>query len=468
MKLAAVGLALACAGCGSQEPEQRAQWVVTLTTDAPLPQFGDRVLIDVLDASGAQACADRPLIEGSVACRRQVAAIEPALWPISFGIAEPDTPRPLRVRVRLYRAASAGEQGLPTGRALVDRVARLPAADGVTRVWLDLPMACFGVSTDVAAATTCDPASGELAPEREMPRLPASLPEPGTWPPAARVPCPTSVSDDMRCVEGGVFLLGALVEVELFKGLRPSPERLVRLSPFAIDVAEVTVKQVRDLALKGELTGMPTPTSPDPKADAHACFFPQNIDDDSQDGMPVNCLTRDLAREICGKQGKRLPTEAEWEYVASNMDRESAFPWGESLDICSRAVVGRGRTDIAGPRGAAQGEDPSCRVAADGPVLPWGPVAGGSDADVTSLGVKNLAGNVSEYVDGDLIPYGEDCWSGIGMFQDPLCESSTPIVELQHTIRGGAWSSTGFLARAWSRSAANPSPSVGFRCARSF
>ena len=468
MRLAAwVALAL-CAGCGGKEAEERAQWVVTLTTDAPLPQFGDRVLIDVLDASGAQACDDRPLIEGSVACRRQVAAIEPALWPISFGIARPDSPKPLRVRVRLYRAASAGQQGLPEGRALIDRVATLPSADGITPVWMNLPMSCFGVSTDIDSRSTCKPQTGQLAAETDMPRTPTALPAVGSWPPAQPIPCPAAAPADMTCIEGGVFLLGAPLEVELFKGLRPSPERLVRLSPFAIDTDEVTVRQVRVLARDNKLSSLPAATSTDPKSANFACPFPQDVDDESRDALPMACITKELAQEVCVALGKRLPTEAEWEYVASNMGRESSFPWGESLDICALAVVGRGRTDIAGNQTAARGEDPSCRIAGEGPVLPWGPVAGGADTDVNLVGVKNLAGNVAEFIADDFVPFGEGCWSAPGMYQDPICESSDPSVKLLKSVRGASWSSVGFLARAWSRGASTPGPSYGFRCAKSF
>ena len=46
----ALGLLLAGAlqGCGGEQAAPRAQWRVVVTTDAPLPQFGDRLLVEVL------------------------------------------------------------------------------------------------------------------------------------------------------------------------------------------------------------------------------------------------------------------------------------------------------------------------------------------------------------------------------------------------------------------------------------
>jgi formylglycine-generating enzyme required for sulfatase activity len=263
----------------------------------------------------------------------------------------------------------------------------------------------------------------------------------------------------MACVPGGALLLGDPHAFPTIGDKAPLPERLVQLSPFALDVDEVSVGTVRQLVLDGAVAGAPVPRSLDPQLPEGACNY-LDPSDASNDALPVNCVTRPYAQAVCEALGKRLPSEAEWEWAAGNLHEETAYPWGDDGDVCAHAVVGLGRFAEA-----YQPEPIGCRTAADGSFLPWGPAPGGHALDVTALGVHNLAGNVAEWVADRLASYTATCWSGgAPMLIDPVCDASG----LAYGIRGSSWAGFALSARAAARDGnTGSSNAVGFRCAAS-
>src|SRR5262249_3716980 len=160
---------------------------VVLGTDAPVPQLGDRLLVEIFYDGASGAPCD--------GCRRLLAA---DAWPISFGVVPPASGG-ARVRVRLYRTANTGYDGAPGSDRLIDARGGLPPAETLTPVGIALSMRCFGIGTDLAADTICDPATGMVGPVQTAPVLadPASLPVPGTWAPAQEVPCADPVPAGM-------------------------------------------------------------------------------------------------------------------------------------------------------------------------------------------------------------------------------------------------------------------------------
>jgi len=456
-----LALCLATGGC-SGDVESRNQWLITVSTDAIVPRHGDRLLVELIDDAGEQACAADESPSGAT-CRRLFGAGNDRDWPLSFGVAAPGTGGSLRVRARLFRSSYIGSDGLPAGDALIEATARLPDPAGRTNVSLKLSMNCFGVPAELAQGLSCDATTGVLAAEPLLATASAKQLVTGSWPPAVSEPCAGAAPSGMVCVPGGAFLLGDFVSIELLPGLGSVPERTVKLSPFFLDIDEVTVGQVRQLIAGGALALTPTPFNATPGTVEHACTY-LGPSAGANDALPVNCVDFAFARAACQALDKRLPTEAEWEYVASRSGEEARYPWGESDDVCARAVIARGRTDLVS---SGAGEDPSCRSGAAGDV-PWGVVEGGSDADIEALGVRNLAGNLAEWVQDQFAGYDEPCWAdGATPLVDPVC-GNPAITAGQHSVRGSSWISWPLFARAHSRlSGEVAGQGLGFRCARS-
>lgn len=158
---------------------------------------------------------------------------------------------------------------------------------------------------------------------------------------------------------------------------------------------------------------------------------------------PVVGVTWNGANYYCLSRQKRLPTEAEWELAARGPERRT-FPWGTEPPKCGKVTLGwRGGCDIR----------------------PSGPTDVGSSADVTPLGIRDLAGNVSEWV----ADYFRHRYPECHEFCTVNTDSSDPSEAGRRSVRGGSWSNEPDAARGASRSRwrqNSTSGDIGFRCAR--
>lgn len=61
------------------------------------------------------------------------------------------------------------------------------------------------------------------------------------------------------------------------------------------------------------------------------------------DDHPVVCVNWAEANGFAQWAGRRLPSEAEWEYAARNGGQRIKYPWGDQAATCTRAVMDNGR-----------------------------------------------------------------------------------------------------------------------------
>jgi formylglycine-generating enzyme len=453
MVLAWVGLAAIVVGCQPSSGEPRAQWVVEISTDAPVPQLGDRLLVEILRDDGLPCTG----------CVREFGVDSPSSLPISFGVL-PQAGTTLHVRATLFRAEASNNLSRPLDDAHVEALGQLPPAHGIVKVALPLHMECFGIASNPSTHESCDPSSKSLGQEPLLVDGPPLVT--GAWARAVSRPCTNTPPDGMACIDGGPLLLGSYSTPAIDVDLRPAPQHLVVLSPFFVDKDEVTVGTVRQLLLTNAIPPQDAPTlhASSISVDDWDCRY-LGLDDASNDAWSVTCLTFAAARDVCNALGKRLVKEAEWEYVARNGKAQTTFPWGEGGDICARSIVARGFSNTTSSGGY---QSSACRNYLPNQILEGGPVAGGNPNDVTTSGVRNMAGNVSEWVADTFAPYKDVCWSS-PVLNDPQCNVEPLYFHHLQAVRGGNWRLEAFNANSAIR---NLEPldtrvtAVGVRCAK--
>lgn len=272
-------------------------------------------------------------------------------------------------------------------------------------------------------------------------------------------------------VAGGTFSMGGDVDCATVPG-DPSCVHFgwprlpsISVGAFAIDAYEVTVARfnafwsvhARDIAAVrstpvvypgGQVISLNPTSAEEPLTQAVNNDFNWSPLSTNRDAHPMNGIDWWAAQEFCVWDGGRLPTDAEWEFVARGRAAPGLvpgrrYPWGDAApSACDRAQWSGCTTVEDGAR--------NLRV---------GHFAG-------AAGVFDLAGNVSEWT-ADWFQFYSDprCW-GTTPRTDPLC--------LVHgtgskAFRGGSYGHPVEHLRSGSRDA-NGSiiryPTVGFRCAR--
>ena len=180
--------------------------------------------------------------------------------------------------------------------------------------------------------------------------------------------------------------------------------------------------------------------------------------------LPVDSMTWMDGNDYCQKLGKRLPTEAEWEFAA-RAGTKTEFYWGEEVvsakaNFCDSACELNVRLETV--------SDGFKHTAPVGSFPP------------NQFGLYDMAGNVSEWVgdsyhEGYYIISPKDNPQGYVPVQKAVLEKGPEVIFLaersasRKVVRGGAWENDALSLRSASRKVFYPGyriEGVGFRCAK--
>jgi formylglycine-generating enzyme len=240
------------------------------------------------------------------------------------------------------------------------------------------------------------------------------IPAPPPAPPAAASPAPLTPPSDMALIPAGTFTMGS--DDEMFEDAHPLHK--VTLPSFFIDKTEITnlafsrfvaathyvtiaeqPPRAEDLpgvppeALVAGSTKFSPPSHPVPLDNPGNWWVYEKATDWRHPEGPASAIAGRMdhpvvhvawpdAKAYCEWAGKRLPTEAEWEYAARGGLEGKRFAWGDSTTVAGQWMAN-----------VWQGNFPDRNTAEDGYVA-TSPVA---HFKPNGYGLFDVAGNVWEW-----------------------------------------------------------------------
>ena len=264
----------------------------------------------------------------------------------------------------------------------------------------------------------------------------------------------SSAAKNMVLIRGGTFWMGTdssaipgllakfnVRRAEIFAD--EVPRRSVKVGAFYLDKHEVTESEFRKFIDKH-----PQWKKASIPAKLHNGKYLQDWDGDKfpkgKDDYPVVNVSWYAAVAYCQSLGKRLPTEAEWEFAARGGLDNKAFPWGDEPADKTRANY------------SASGFGAAIKV--------------GSYRS-NGYGLHDMAGNVWEYLADEWAKYPETTDTVI----DPVAGGDLfdrgdryLSVNTRRVIRGGSWGGSPINLRVTYRDSHpvdGAGNHVGFRCA---
>ncbi|WP_437542415.1 bifunctional serine/threonine-protein kinase/formylglycine-generating enzyme family protein [Sorangium sp. So ce367] len=257
----------------------------------------------------------------------------------------------------------------------------------------------------------------------------------GLTAPPVKAPSPP----DMVRMPAGRFTMGS---AKGGKSERP-PHEVTLTRAFDVDRTEVTVAAYQRCVDAGRCTpsGLHGPRATDADVEQRGALC--TAADPAKSQHPISCVDQAQAAAYCAFAGKRLPTEAEWEYAARGADSRE-YPWGNEPPGCAHAVVSRSPGQGCGGRGRGTQE------------------VGSAKAGASPSGALDMAGNVWEWV--------ADGWDPGVYARGAQTDPQVPATGSKGVLRGGSWDFSASTAKATFRLAYDREAgdvSTGFRCVRS-
>ncbi len=189
-------------------------------------------------------------------------------------------------------------------------------------------------------------------------------------------------------ISGGSFPMGDAA----IPGARPVHP--VTLKPYYIDRYEVANLRCQEFV---RATGRDTPYVHENWAAIYNWFrdtHPKGLGE-----VPVVMVSWNDADAYCRWAGRRLPTEYEWEHAARGREA-MPYPWGSTFDSHKANLASR----LSGPLKDIEAWD-HFEKNWTGSKKPEIALVGSYPDDRSAAGVMDMAGNVSEWVDGHFVTY---------------------------------------------------------------
>ena len=231
----------------------------------------------------------------------------------------------------------------------------------------------------------------------------------------AKASTPKVVPGEMVLIPEGEFILGT---DDKEHPTAYTTNRNMSLPAFWIDKYEVTNMEFMDFSIKANYAGEGAKEG----KDWRIFFTPEKAN------VPVVFITYNDAEAYCKANGKRLPTEFEWEKAGRGTEG-FRYPWGNDWDASKTNTYESGFES---------------------------PVAIGKFVDdMSPFGVHDMMGNVQEWTSSKYLPYK-------GGKKDPNASEDMKVV------RGLSYLYRGRLGSIYERTAYVPNylSNFGFRCAK--